>query len=98
MHAFYISSKHPIEFADLFLQRTSSSAPAISPDLSRSAVVVSLDALKEVVLKGALQPNGMPRFGDVLTAADVSALQGYLIDQWWHGYDTEKANPEKSAH
>jgi quinohemoprotein ethanol dehydrogenase len=72
--------------------------PAISPDLSRSAVVASFDALKEVVLKGVLQPNGMPRFSDVLTAADVSALQGYLIDQWWQAYDEQKANEGKPVH
>jgi hypothetical protein len=72
--------------------------PAITPDLSRSTVVVSFDALKEVVLKGALQPYGMPRFSDTLTAADVSALQGYLIDQWWQTYDAEKAHQGKPAH
>jgi quinohemoprotein ethanol dehydrogenase len=72
--------------------------PAISPDLSRSAMVASFDALKEIVLKGVLQPNGMPRFSDVLSAADVSALQGYLIDQWWQAYDEQKANEGKLVH
>jgi quinohemoprotein ethanol dehydrogenase len=72
--------------------------PAITPDLSRSTVVVSLDALEEIVLKGALLPYGMPRFSDILTTADASALQGYLIDQWWQAYDDQKANQAKPVH
>jgi quinohemoprotein ethanol dehydrogenase len=63
--------------------------PAITPDLSRSSVVASLDALKEVVLKGALQPAGMPRFSDVLSAADVGALQSYFVDEWSKAYAAE---------
>jgi len=63
--------------------------PAITPDLSRSNVVASLDALKEVVLKGALQPAGMPRFSDVLSAGDVSALQSYFVDEWSKAYSAE---------
>jgi quinohemoprotein ethanol dehydrogenase len=65
--------------------------PAITPDLSRSSVVASLDALEEVVLKGALQPAGMPRFSDVLSAGDVSALQSYFVDEWSKAYDAEHA-------
>ena len=57
--------------------------PAISADLTRSSIVPNIDSLKAVLLKGALQPLGMPRFSDVLSAADVGALQSYLIDQSW---------------
>jgi quinohemoprotein ethanol dehydrogenase len=72
--------------------------PAITPDLSRSNIVSSLDALKAVVLKGILQPSGMPRFSDVLRPADVSILQSYFIDQWWQSYDAEKTAQRKTTH
>jgi quinohemoprotein ethanol dehydrogenase len=72
--------------------------PAITPDLSRSNIVSSLDALKAVVLKGILQPSGMPRFSDVLSPADVSTLQSYFIDQWRQSYDAEKTAQRKITH
>ena len=64
--------------------------PAISADLSRSDVVASIDALKSVLLKGALLPLGMPRFDDVLSSGDVNALQSYFIDQWWDAYAAQQ--------
>jgi quinohemoprotein ethanol dehydrogenase len=65
--------------------------PAISPDLSRSDVVASIDAFKVVLLNGALLSKGMPRFDDVLSAGDAIALQSYFIDQWWEGYNAQGA-------
>ena len=80
---------------NLFINRCSRchtlGVPAITPDLSRSNVVSSLEALQAVVLKGVLQPNGMPRFSDVLGPLDVQALQSYFIDQWWRAHEAEKA-------
>ena len=64
--------------------------PAISADLTRSDVVGSLDAFKTVVLKGALQPLGMPRFSDALSDGDVAALQTYLIDQSWEAFKAQE--------
>ena len=32
------------------------------------------------MLEGALLPNGMPRWDDLLSAADVDAIHAYLID------------------
>jgi hypothetical protein len=61
--------------------------PAFSPDLSPRSIVASIDAMKEVVAKGALQSLSMPRFGDTLSPGDVTALQAYFIDQWWQSYD-----------
>ena len=72
--------------------------PAITPDLSRSNIVRSLDALKGVVLQGILQPRGMPRFSDVLNSTDVSNLQSYFIDQWGQSYDAEQAAQKRAAH
>jgi quinohemoprotein ethanol dehydrogenase len=37
-------------------------------------------AFEEIVLRGALVANGMPRWDDVLTQSDVEALHAYLID------------------
>jgi quinohemoprotein ethanol dehydrogenase len=71
--------------------------PAISADLTRSSIVPSIDSLKAVVLKGALQPLGMPRFSDVLSDSDVGALQSYLIDQTWEAYNTQEAGKPSSA-
>lgn len=51
----------------------------------------------QVVLGGLLVANGMPRFDDVLTEDQVSAIQAYLIDAAWAVYgarNTEtKAEP-----
>jgi quinohemoprotein ethanol dehydrogenase len=65
--------------------------PAISADLTRSSIVPNIDSLKAVLLKGVLQPLGMPRFSDVLSAGDVAALQSYLIDQSWDAYKAQEA-------
>jgi quinohemoprotein ethanol dehydrogenase len=72
--------------------------PAISPDLSRSKSLASLDALEAIVLKGALQPGGMPRFSDVLSAGDASALQSYLIDESWQAYEDQENSGASSRH
>lgn len=65
--------------------------PAISADLTRSSIVPDIDSLKAVLLKGVLQPRGMPRFNDVLSANDVGALQSYLIDETQKAYKTQQA-------
>lgn len=72
--------------------------PAISADLTRSSIVPNIDSLKAVLLKGALQPLGMPRFSDVLSAADVGALQSYLIDQSWEAYKAQEAAKAGQPH
>jgi quinohemoprotein ethanol dehydrogenase len=65
--------------------------PAISADLTRSSLVPDIDSLKAVLIKGVLQPLGMPRFSDVLSASDVAELQSYLIDQSWEAYNAQEA-------
>ena len=37
-------------------------------------------AFRTIVLEGALVPNGMPRWDDLLRPADVHAIHAYLID------------------
>ncbi len=38
------------------------------------------EAFRAIVLEGALLPNGMPRWDDLLSPADVDAIHAYLID------------------
>ncbi len=52
---------------------------SITPDLRRMQPA-SHQAFKQIVLKGLLQANGMPRWDDVLTESDADALHAYLID------------------
>jgi hypothetical protein len=72
--------------------------PAISADLTRSAIVPNIDSLKAVLLKGVLQPRGMPRFSDVLSAGDVGSLQSYLINQSWEAYTAQEAAKAGQSH
>jgi len=52
---------------------------SITPDLRRMQPGTH-DAFKAIVLDGALVPNGMPRWNDVLTPAEADAVHAYLID------------------
>ena len=50
----------------------------ITPDLRRMSEEVHRQ-LKSIVLGGAREALGMPRFDDVLTEEDLSLIQGYII-------------------
>jgi quinohemoprotein ethanol dehydrogenase len=39
------------------------------------------DSFQHIVLEGGLEGLGMPRFGDVLEAADVNAIQAFVIEK-----------------
>ncbi|MBO9574890.1 MAG: PQQ-dependent dehydrogenase, methanol/ethanol family [Sphingobium sp.] len=52
---------------------------SITPDLRRISEG-SHKAFKDIVLKGLLLPNGMPRWDDRLTEKDADAIHAYLID------------------
>lgn len=52
---------------------------SISPDLRRLSAEKHA-VFKDIVLKGLLQPSGMPAFGDLLTEREVEDLHAYLID------------------
>jgi hypothetical protein len=60
--------------------------------------VPNIDSLQAVLLKGVLQPLGMPRFSDVLSAGDVAALQSFLIDQSWEAYKSQEAEKSGQSH
>nr|WP_095011413.1 PQQ-dependent dehydrogenase, methanol/ethanol family [Tsuneonella mangrovi] len=49
------------------------------PDLRHSPTIDSPDAIKAVVLEGALQHNGMVSFAKALTPADAEAIRQYII-------------------
>ncbi len=51
---------------------------SITPDLRRMSPA-SHAAFNDVVLKGLLVPNGMPRWDDVLTVAQSNAIHAWLI-------------------
>ena len=52
---------------------------SIAPDLHRMQPGTHA-AFRQILLEGLLTPNGMPRWDDLLTPADVDALHAYLID------------------
>jgi quinohemoprotein ethanol dehydrogenase len=64
--------------------------PSSTPDLRK--LNPGLHAVfKEIVLHGALAPNGMERFDDLLSEKDVENIHAYLIDQAWQGYRAQQA-------
>jgi alcohol dehydrogenase (cytochrome c)/quinohemoprotein ethanol dehydrogenase len=54
-------------------------AGALNPDLRHSGVLNSPEALKAIVIDGALHDNGMVSFKADLTAEDAEAIRQYLI-------------------
>ena len=49
------------------------------PDLRHSATLNDANAIKSIVIDGALKHNGMVSFKEVVTAADAEAIRHYLI-------------------
>lgn len=66
--------------------------PAISPDLTRSSAIYSIDTLDAILLRGALSSAGMGKFDDVLTERDLYPIQAYLVNQTWDAYREEREN------
>ncbi len=54
--------------------------PSITPDLRKLPPEIHA-AFDDIVLHGIFAAEGMARFDDVLSPADVSAIHAYLIDQ-----------------
>ncbi len=53
---------------------------SITPDLRRMSPETH-QAFNDIVLKGALVQNGMPRWDDAMTGEDANALHAWLIDE-----------------
>jgi quinohemoprotein ethanol dehydrogenase len=67
--------------------------PAPIPDLRRTTAATHA-IFKEIVLRGAYQPKGMPRFDDVLTEKDAEQIQAYIISLAHAAYaQQQKAEP-----
>jgi quinohemoprotein ethanol dehydrogenase len=54
-------------------------AGALNPDLRYSMTISSADAIKAVVIDGALKHNGMVSFASAVKPADAEAIRHYLI-------------------
>jgi quinohemoprotein ethanol dehydrogenase len=66
--------------------------PAPIPDLRRTSAATHA-AFKQIVLQGALQARGMPRFDDVLGEKEVGQVQAYLLSLAHAAYAAEQGNP-----
>ncbi len=63
--------------------------PAPIPDLRRTTAATHA-AIKQIVLQGALQARGMPRFDDVLSEKQVEQVQAYLLSLAHAAYAAEQ--------
>ncbi|MDR2215363.1 MAG: PQQ-dependent dehydrogenase, methanol/ethanol family [Nevskiaceae bacterium] len=64
--------------------------PGPVPDLRRSAVVADANAFRDVLLNGALEPRGMSRWDDLLSAQQVDQLRAYLISVAQQAYAAQQ--------
>jgi quinohemoprotein ethanol dehydrogenase len=74
--------------------------PGPVPDLRRSAMPATAAAFAEVVRNGALQSRGMPRFDDVLDAAQVEQIRHHVISlarQAWADQSKQTAPPAQAG-
>lgn len=67
---------------------------SITPDLRKLSPDLQ-GQVKDIVLKGAAAPLGMESFNDILSEADVEAIQAYVIDQAWQGYNEQEKSKAK---
>jgi quinohemoprotein ethanol dehydrogenase len=95
--------KKGIALFDLYCINCHSVSPTFShysqyPDLGKINESIHA-AFKDILLKGALSPNGMSSFADVLSEDDVEALHQFLTGEQiklWNKENTKKG-PEKAA-
>jgi len=64
--------------------------PSSTPDLRKLNPGLHA-AFKEIVLHGALAPNGMERFDDLLSEHEVEDIHAYLVDQSWQAYRAQQS-------
>jgi hypothetical protein len=60
--------------------------------LRRSPIPTNFEALKQVVLRGALVSQGMPKFE--LTESELEQIRAYIIQQSWATYDAQQRGTE----
>jgi quinohemoprotein ethanol dehydrogenase len=66
-------------------------AGRLNPDLRHSGAIASADAIKAIVIDGALKHNGMVSFKAGLSPADAEAIRQYLINRANEDKALEKA-------
>jgi quinohemoprotein ethanol dehydrogenase len=67
-----------------------------APDLRRMSAATHA-AFKDIVLGGAYVAGGMPRWSDVLKAADADDIHAYLLDLAAKAYAQQQAGPAVTA-
>lgn len=65
--------------------------PAPIPDLRRTTAATH-SAFKQIVLQGALQARGMPRFDDVLSEREVEQVQAYILSLAHEAHVAQQTN------
>jgi quinohemoprotein ethanol dehydrogenase len=78
-----------------FCSRCHELGPGVLPDLRTLSAGIHL-SFYDIVLNGALAPNGMGRWDDVLSRADAESIHAYIVDQAWKAYN-EQATTAKPA-
>ena len=66
------------------------------PDLRRSTAATHA-AFKDIVLRGALQPRGMPRWDDLLSEQQADQIHAYLISVARKAYADQQKNAPAAA-
>jgi len=67
------------------------------PDLRRASAATHA-AFKDIVLRGALQPRGMPRWDDLLSEAQADQIHAFVISVARKAYaDEQKGGPADAA-
>jgi len=68
----------------------------LTPDLRKSDPAVYA-ALEAIVLKGALEPLGMPNFGKYLTTDDLDKIKAYLVHRRIESFANAKTGAKASS-
>jgi quinohemoprotein ethanol dehydrogenase len=66
------------------------------PDLRRSSAATHA-AFKDIVLRGALQPRGMPSWDGLLSEAEADQIHAYIISQARAAYETQQKGAAPAA-
>jgi PQQ-dependent dehydrogenase (methanol/ethanol family) len=69
----------------------------VTPDLRRSAYIQNAAAFSSVVHDGLLFDHGMPRFGNLISAADVEAIRAFVADEARYIFSVEHGAPAPAA-
>ena len=67
------------------------SSRRVVPDLRRSPFIQSAEAFQGVVRKGLLEENGMPNFGEAVSAEDAEAIRAYLASVALQAYQAQQS-------